>query len=108
MIVAMLCVVGVMLGFGSNATTWFGIVFSGTQQPSQALPLTALPFALAVTAARAVMWFAVSFLCALAGAALVFGREKPGRVALALLEIVQAVPIPAFMFLFHPVCFGVH
>lgn len=108
MIVAMLCVVGVMLGFGSNATTWFGIVFSGTQQPSQALPLTALPFALAVTAARAVMWFAVSFLCALAGAALVFGREKPGRVALALLEIVQAVPIPAFMVLVLPVCFGVH
>lgn len=108
MIVAMLCVVGVMLGFGSNATTWFGIVFSGTQQPSLALPLTALPFALAVTTARAVMWFAVSFLCALAGAALVFGREKPGRVALALLEIVQAVPIPAFMVLVLPVCFGVH
>ncbi|BCI67728.1 ABC transporter permease subunit [Acetobacter aceti] len=109
MIVAMLCVVGVMLGFGSNATTWFGIVFSGTQlQPTQALPLTALPFALVVSAARVICWFAVSFLCALAGAALVFGREKPGRVALSLLEIVQAVPIPAFMVLALPVCFGAH
>lgn len=108
MIVAMLCVVGVLLGFGSNATTWFGTVLSEPPQPAESLPLAALPFALAVTTARVVAWFAISFLCALAGAALVFGREKPGQVSLALLEIVQAVPIPAFMILILPVCFGTH
>ncbi|MCH4090679.1 ABC transporter permease subunit [Acetobacter sp.] len=108
MIVAMLCVAGVMLGFGSNATSWFGVVVSDPQSPAQVLPLTALPLALFVTTARVAFWFTLSVLCALAGSALVFGREKPGRVALALLEIVQAVPIPAFMVLALPVCFGAH
>ncbi|NHN88506.1 ABC transporter permease subunit [Acetobacter conturbans] len=106
MSVAVLCVTGLILGFGSN------IPFSPGSFPlypaalSPSASITALPAAFVVTALRMTGWLMLSFLVAIVGSVVLFGRKQAGNVVLDLLDVLQAVPLPAFVLLTVPLCTG--